>query len=426
MARDLGPGPMYRSETATQAVAAGAGVGRSFGARGILRPLTGIATVVGIVGLVMLTVALFRGQFTPGVPVTVISERAGLVLNPDAKVKMRDIQVGKVASIEHRGDGQVVLQLALNPKAAQVIPDNVRVDVASSTVFGAKFVQLIPPVEASGTAIRAGQVIRGEHVTVEINTVFEQLTALLDQVMPEQLNQTLSALSTGLTGRGQDIAAMIADANTGLTRVLPGLANLRHDLAAAPKVFGTYADVAPDLMALVDNATNIGGTIVAEQTALDSLLVSVIGLADIGNEVVGGTKDALAEVLHLLGPVTALTREYDEALYCMLAGAVNMAKVPPLRLPGAEVTASLLLGADRYRYPSDLPKVAATGGPQCVGLPQVPFETRPPYVVADVGTNPWEYGNRGIELNTAGIKEFLLGGPVDGPPRNSAQIGMPG
>ena len=60
-------------------------------------------------------IGLFRGSFTETVPVTVISDRAGLVMNPDAKVKMRGVQVGKVSAIEDRPDGTAVLHLAMDP-----------------------------------------------------------------------------------------------------------------------------------------------------------------------------------------------------------------------------------------------------------------------------------------------------------------------
>jgi hypothetical protein len=82
---------------------------------------------------------------------------------------------------------------------------------------------------------------------------------------------------------------------------------------------------------------------------------------------------------------------------------------------------------ERYRYPANLPKVAATGGPHCedVGLPMVGFNEHAPFVVADVGANPAQYGNQGILLNSDGLKNFLFG-PLDGPPRNTAQIGQPG
>ncbi len=90
---------------------------------------------------------LFRGDFTDTVPVTVVSQRAGLVMNPDAKVKMRGVQVGKVASIEVRPNGEAVLHLAMEPSQMHLIPHNVVVDIASTTVFGAKFVELLPPDE---------------------------------------------------------------------------------------------------------------------------------------------------------------------------------------------------------------------------------------------------------------------------------------
>ena len=52
----------------------------------------------------------------------------------------------------------------------------------------------------------------------------------------------------------------------------------------------------------------------------------------------------------------------------------------------------------------------------------MPFEYRPPFLVADVGANPCRYGNQGILLNSDALKQLLFG-PIDGPPRNTAQIG---
>jgi hypothetical protein len=85
------------------------------------------------------------------------------------------------------------------------------------------------------------------------------------------------------------------------------------------------------------------------------------------------------------------------------------------------------MGLERYRYPADLPKVAAKGGPHCAdqGLPHLTPNTKPPFLVTDVGANPAQYGNQGVLLNSDGLKQILYG-PIDGPPRNSAQIGQPG
>ena len=397
------------------------GTGRAY-----VRPLTGVLAIATIAAAVAFAVGLFRGGFAETIPVTVISERAGLVMNPDAKVKMNDIQVGTVATIEQRPNGTAELHLALDRATLHLIPSNASVDVASSTVFGAKFVEFLAPPDPSSVPIRAGQVIEGRHVTVEMNTVFEQLTSMLSTIEPENLNQTLSALATAFGGRGLTMGQIITDADATLVELDPSLENLSHDIAVAPAVLNTYADVAPDLLKTVANASSISRTIVEKQRDLDALLISVIGLADTGNEVLTINRRPLADVVHLLAPVTALTREYNQALYCALSAAIPLAKVPPPRVPGGEVLASFVWGADPYRYPSDLPKVAATGGPQCLGLPDFAYETRPPYVLADVGTNPFEFGNRGVELNAAAIKEILLGRPLDGPPRNATQVGMPG
>ncbi|OBA68725.1 MCE-family protein [Mycobacterium sp. 1554424.7] len=393
----------------------------------VVRPLMGVVTLAAIAGLVAATAGAFRGDFAESVPITVLSTRAGLVMNPDAKVKWLDVQVGSVSSIEERPNGQAALHLAIDPSKLRLIPANVLVDIASTTVFGAKFVQLIPPADPSAQKLTAGQVLDAKNVMVEINTVFEELTSVLSKIEPEKLNETLGALASALNGRGHKVGQMLLDLDSFLAKVDPSLANLGHDIAASRQAFGAYADGAQDLVEVADNATRISQTVVDEQANLDALMVSAIGLADVGNDVVGSNRGALTDVAHLLVPTTDLANQYHEALNCAVAGLVPMAKNPPPPAPGVVVSVSFTLGIERYRYPGHLPRVAATGGPHCADqhLPEVPFETAPPFVVADVGANPWQYGNQGILLNFDGLKQLLYG-PIDGPPRNSAQIGQPG
>ena len=135
-------------------------------------------------------------------PVTVISQRAGLVMNSDAKVKMRGVQVGKVASIESLPNGEAAIHLAMDPSQLHFIPGNVLVDIASSTVFGAKSVQLLEPAQPSAQRLHGGQTLQGQHVMVEINTVFQQLVSVLAQIDPPKLNESLGALAQAFSGRG--------------------------------------------------------------------------------------------------------------------------------------------------------------------------------------------------------------------------------
>jgi phospholipid/cholesterol/gamma-HCH transport system substrate-binding protein len=393
---------------------------------GYLRPVAGMLTVLTLAVVVAVAVGLFRDSFTRTVPVTVIADRAGLVMYPDAKVKINGAQVGKVASIEPLPDGGAALHLAIDPAAVDVIPANVGAEITSSTVFGSKFVELVAPAQASPAALRAGTVIQGGgRVTVELNTVFEKLVSVLSTVEPAKLNQTLGALSTSLHGRGRQFGQTLTDLDSALSTLDPALDSLNDALEVSPTVFDAVAEASPDLLATLDNTSRIADTVVERQDSLDALLISAIGLADLGNDVLSTNRGPLADVVHLLVPTTDLTNRYNPALYCGIAGLIPLATGPGLPVPGAVLLQGFFLGRERYRYPGNLPKVAATGGPQCTDLPNVGYEQRPPYVVTDIGANQAQYGNQGILLNSDGLKQALFG-PLDGPPRNSAQVGMPG
>lgn len=397
-------------------------------ARGLSRATAGLLTVAAIVAIFSVAVALFRGSFTKTVPITVISERAGLVMNPDAKVKMRGVQVGKVSSIETHLDGTARLHLALDPDQLRHIPSNIAVDISSQTVFGSKFVEFIPPQGPSAQPLQPGQVLDAKHVTVEINTVFEQLVAVLNKIDPAKLNQTLGALSKAFSGRGEKFGQTLADFDHLLAKLEPSNSNLSRDLELSPQVFNAYADASPDLVGTADNTTRISTSVVDQQKNLDTLLLAVTGLAELGNEVLGDNRQGLTDVVHLLVPTTGVLGKYHEDLGCGVAGIIPFDGAPPAPVPGVLTSVSFTLGIERYRYPQDLPKVAAkTTKSSCetMGLPNTPYEFVPPFLVTDVGANPWRYGNQGILLNSDGLKQFLFG-PVDGPPRNSFQLGMPG
>jgi phospholipid/cholesterol/gamma-HCH transport system substrate-binding protein len=409
----------------TQNVPAGRGTAGRRAPRNYIPALFGLITIVVICGIFFFAITLFRGDFTQTVPVTVISQRAGLVMNPDAKVKMRGVQVGKVASIESLPNGQAAIHLAMYPSNLKFIPGNVLVDIESSTVFGAKSVELVPPAEPSAQRLHGGQTLQGEHVMVEINTVFQQLVSVLAQIDPPKLNESLGALAKAFSGRGAQLGQSLSDLDSFLAKLEPSLPALSHDLAVLPAVSNAYADAAPDLVKTAANATRVSQTIVDEQHNLDALLISAIGLADIGNDVLSTNRKPLTNVLHLLAPTTDLTNEYHEALTCGLGGLVRLGHNPPLSEPSINISASLTWGGERYRYPTNLPKVAATGGPQCMGLPQLPFNSAPKQLITDIGANPVGYGNPQVLINSDLLKQLLYG-PIAGPPRNSAQVGEPG
>ena len=107
--------------------------------------------VTAIIGIIALTSALFSGAFKSYVPVTVVSDRAGLVMDTGSKVKMRGVQVGRVSQITG-GKNQVSLKLDIYPDQIKYIPANVRARIRATTLFSTKYVDLIYPSDPSREA----------------------------------------------------------------------------------------------------------------------------------------------------------------------------------------------------------------------------------------------------------------------------------
>ena len=154
--------------------------------------------------------------------------------------------------------------------------------------------------------------------TVEFNSVFEHLSDVLAKIEPEKLNPTLGAISTALNGRGESLGEVLELGDTYLKKMNPVLPQLQEDLVGAADVTNLYADVAPDLMRILDNATATSGSIVAEQANLDLLLLNVTGLADTGNALLTDNEQNLTTALDTLTATTTLLDKYSSGLTCFI------------------------------------------------------------------------------------------------------------
>ncbi|MEU4316563.1 MCE family protein [Nocardia sp. NPDC024068] len=367
--------------------------------------------VLVLVAAVAVSLTMFFGGFSPEKQVAVVVPRSGLVMDPDAKVKFRGAQIGRVGTVESE-NGQVRLELDLDPGLMGLVPGNALVDIRSTTVFGAKYVNFVEPADPAGR-LQPGQVLRGESVTVEFNTLFERLTEVLEMVEPAKLNATLTALGTALQGRGDELGDLLVDADRLLREINPSIPALRHDFQAGAAVTNLYADTAPDLLRTVDNATALSGTLTDNEQNFDALLLDTIGLADTTGAVLTENEQNLGTALDLLRPTTELLNTYKPTLTCVIGG---LAKAMPLaedlfggRNPGASFNASFMYGAEAYQYPNDLPKVNATGGPTCEGvLDRVPG-SHADYLVTDTSeVHPFIPSTR-IYQNHPTVFEFLFG-----------------
>ncbi|OSC32277.1 MCE-family protein MCE3A [Mycobacterium vulneris] len=316
------------------------------------------------------TTAAFSGAYKSYVPVTLRSDRAGLVMEPGAKVLLRGVQVGQVADIGGAGNDQVSLRLDIDHDQIRYIPANVQAQIKATTAFGAKFVELVSPPHPSTARLAAGTVLRSENSSTEINTVFENVVDLLKMVDPLKLNAVLTAVAEGVRGQGQ----RMGEATSGLNQVLQALNSrndtFREDWRAFKDLNDTYAAAAPDILTILNAASTTSNTVVNHSAALDSLLLNAIGLSKAGTNLLGTSRDSLVATINTWEPTTNLLLTYNPEYTCMLQGAQwfldnggRSAYGGGTSGQGFDFDIALLLGNDPYAYPDNLPIVAAKGGP---------------------------------------------------------------
>ncbi|MGW4636203.1 MCE family protein [Nocardia sp. NPDC004415] len=369
---------------------------------GLGRKLAALALVGLLVAGAALAIALFQGAFTNTATVLIDAPRSGLVLDPDAKVKVRGVEIGRVADISLHDDG-AQLRLEVDPDQLKLVPANAGVDIRSTTVFGAKYVNFIVPEQPATASLAPGSTIAASSVTVEFNTLFQHLSDVLAQVEPEKLNATLTALGTALEGRGDKMGDLLVRSDRYLRELNPYLPTLQSDLDKTAAVTDLYSEVTDPLLRTVDNATVTSQTIAEMQGQLDNVLVNVIGLSDTVGSVLRENEHNLVTALDLLRPTTGLLFDYAPALSCIIDGLGPLIPIAEDMMgglmPGVGMNASFMLGAKPYSYPDDLPKVNATGGPHCEGVVDRVPNSHSDYVVTDTSQGAPYTPNTSHEFN---------------------------
>ncbi|QUR69068.1 MCE family protein [Mycobacterium spongiae] len=371
-----------------------------------------------MVGSAVLTYLSYTEAFTPTDTVIVSSPRAGLVMEKGAKVKYRGLQVGTVENISYSGD-QARLKLAINTGELGYIPSNATVHIAGNTIFGAKSVEFLPPATPSPKSLQPDARLSASEVQLEVNTLFQSLIDLLHKIDPVELNGTLSALSEGLRGHGDDVGALLSGLNTLTRQANPKLPQLQEDLRKAALATKSYAAAAPDLNTLFANVPTINQTLIDEQDNLNATLLATIGLSNVAYETLApAEQDFIAAINRLRAPLK-VAGDYSPELGCLFRGIGRGVKeFGPLigvRKAGLFTSSNFILGAPSYTYPESLPIVNASGGPNCRGLPDIPTKQtggsfyRAPFLVTDNANIPYEPFTE-LQVDAPSTLQFLFHG----------------
>jgi phospholipid/cholesterol/gamma-HCH transport system substrate-binding protein len=379
----------------------------------------GLVTIVvmGLVGLVLYS--QFRGDLTPKTTLTMVTPRAGLVMDPGSKVTYNGVEIGRVSAIsEFSRDGRPAAKVVLDvtPKYVDMIPANVAAEVKASTVFGNKYVALSSPKRPAPQSITPSTEINATSVTTEFNTVFETLMSITEKVDPVKVNLTLSAAAQALAGLGEKFGTSLINGNEILDDLNPQLPMVRFDIARLAALGDTYADAVGDLWTALDHAVTTARTVNRQLGDLDAALLAVAGLGNSGADLFGRGGPYLARGAADLVPSAQLLDEYSPEIFCTIRNFNEVAPKIHNALGdngyalGAHSGGSIAGAPNPYIYPENLPRTNAKGGPG--GRPgcwqSITRELWPaPYLVMDTGASVAPYNH--FELGSPVAVEYVWG-----------------
>jgi phospholipid/cholesterol/gamma-HCH transport system substrate-binding protein len=363
----------------------------------MIRRVLGTAFIGLLCFLLWLTYAFYAKIFVATVDVQLKTSHIGLQLNRHADVKLRGIIVGEVRSVSTNGD-EATVDLALKPDQVQEISSQVSARILPKTLFGEKYVALVPPAGQEGRHIRAGDVISRDKtaVGIEIEKVLNDALPLLQAVDPADLNATLNALATALEGRGTEIAKTLTQLDGYLKKLNPNMPNLIAALNKLTQVSRLYGDVTPDLARALRNLTITGNTVVEKEQQLQKFFTDVTTLSNTANGFLNENEDRVIRLGEVSRPVLDLLERYSPEFPCFLKVMTETAPIlnDTFRDGALHINLELITNQPTPYTPPELPKYLDHRGPTCVGRNYSHPGSKPgpytqdnpaPYITADDG-----------------------------------------
>ncbi|GAA1851416.1 MCE family protein [Actinomadura bangladeshensis] len=338
--------------------------------------LTGVAFLLVPALLIWLSIAIYDKQFSDATMVTLRTSTAGHEMHPMADVKVRGVVVGEVRSIKADGSG-AKLELALKPGMTDRIPADVQARLLPTTVFGARFVSLVPPPGSAGRPIADGDVISEDRSqnAVELSEVLNHTMDLLNTLQPAKLSATLNAMSRALEGRGDQIGRNFEQLDAFLRRLNPEVPALTRNLEELAKFTQHASDAAPDLIQALTDFTATSRTIAEQRTALATLYDAVSGSsADLQRFLDANSGNIIALATESRGSLEVM-RRYAPAAPCTfrtLAGFIpkmNEVLGKGTDEHGVHGVVVPLENKGRYIPGKDAPRYDGGDGPHCPSVP---------------------------------------------------------
>jgi phospholipid/cholesterol/gamma-HCH transport system substrate-binding protein len=239
-----------------------------------------------------------------------------LDLVPQAGVKVDDVPVGKVESIDVGADGWYA-EVTVLVNGDVKLPADARASIRQSSLLGEKFVQLdIPSGSRNSGRLAENMVIPLERSNrnTEVEEVFGAMSLLLNGGGVAQAQSIVRELNVAMAGNEDDIRSFLSEMDTFVGEMDNHKAEIVRALDSVQRLSGTLSGQKEQIGGVLDGM-GPGVQVLAEQReALVEMLRSLDRLSGIATDTINKTKDDLVADLHAMAPTLRQLADAGRAL----------------------------------------------------------------------------------------------------------------
>ena len=270
--------------------------------------ILGGVTVVLMAAFVYALALFLGGRFKSGNEVKATFARAGQLLRDGSDVKMRGVLVGSVSDIDIDRSGKAQVTMLIQP--AQQIPSNVNAAIRAKTLFGEKFIDLIPPKSPEGRLTSGDEIPESRTIPpIEVEAILEKGVPVLEAVDPAAFGASLHALAEALVGNEEAIRRANVQSLKLLTETERTLPNFERNLVHLRHFASALNQTDTDLTNALDGLTAVGEVIRDNPDAFERTVEGLVPLASDLGDILTARKSDLGD---LAGEGAAVLRAVAE------------------------------------------------------------------------------------------------------------------
>ena len=216
-------------------------------------------------------------------------------LVPEAAVKLNDVDVGLVESIELTDDQEALVTMGLNPDAP--VPTDVRAVLAKTSVLGERYIDLEPigTDTAQACCIEDGTTIQETEVRSDIEDLVASGSQLLASVSADAVASTIQLGAEAFGGREQLIGGFIDDVNVLVSNLDEDTEDLLALLDAFDRVTAAYAPTSAENAAVLEDLRVAAAALDDQDEQLLDTLDDVTQLSAEATTFLSGHQDEIAD-----------------------------------------------------------------------------------------------------------------------------------